>query len=173
MDYFILERDQRLGNIGGVLSCTASLKQGYEHASEEEEVEISGEGAREYGCLLEHPVPLVSNELLQIFNSHHSELQTKQVRIMDTLLRTILNYSLIKMPQIQVQEQLRTSQLASSKIAYGFIVQQGELKDYPFFELNYVRKKMIVVDLAMAEHILREGIYGVAVRRITIQERDS
>jgi hypothetical protein len=173
MNYFILERDQRLGAIEGILSCSASLKQGYESASQEEQVEISGEGVREYGCLLEHPVPLVSNELCEIFKKQYAGLQTKQVRIMDTVLRQILNYHLIQMPQINVEAQLRTPELESSKIAYGFIVPYGEVKEQAFFELNNVRKKMMVVNLTLAEHVLREGIYGVAVRRITIQERDS
>lgn len=171
MDYFLLERDSRLGEVGGTLSCSTALQKGYEFADQEEQVEISGEGEREYGCLLEYPVPLVSNELREILKSHHADLQMKQVRIMDTLLRQSLDYNLIQMPQIPVITQLRTSELPSRKYIYGFAIPQGKLKGQAFVELNYVRKRMIVLDIAVAEQVLREGIYGVAVRRISLEER--
>lgn len=172
MDYFVLERDQRLGAVGGLLSCSANLKQGYEGAEQEERVEISGDGVRDYGCLLEHPVPLVSNELRGIFTAHHPDIQTKAVAVMDTMLRQTLNYYLIEMPQVQVIDQLRMSDLEQIRAVYGFSIPKGKIQTQPFFELNYVRKKIIVVGLTLAEHVLREGIYGVAVKRIHLKECD-
>ncbi|MNI12573.1 hypothetical protein D3C73_657610 [compost metagenome] len=172
MDYFVLERDQRLGSTGGVWSCSDKLKKGYEAAELEEQVEVSGQGTRDYGCLLEYPVSLVSNELRQVFARHDPQIQTKRVWVMDTLMGQNLDYYLVQMPRIEVNAQLRTSDLGLSKIAYGFVIPQGEVKEQAFFELHYVRKKMLIVGLSLAEQVLREGLYGVAVKRIVLTEDD-
>lgn len=172
MNYFVLERDQRLGNIGGVWSCSDKLKQGYEAAELEEQIEVLGHGVRDYGCLLEHPISLISNELRQVFARHDPQIQTKRVWVMDTLMGQNLDYYLVQMSRIEVNAQLSTSDLGLSKIAYGFVIPQGEVKEQPFFELNYVRKKMLIVDLALAEQVLREGLYGIAVKRIMLKESD-
>ncbi|WP_334075108.1 MULTISPECIES: hypothetical protein [Paenibacillus] len=173
MEFFVLERDKRLDHLAGGLVCSARLEQGYEAAEDNELVEVHGEGARDYGCMLEQPTLLVTSELRMLLTKYDSQMAYKTVSIIDKNFNGLqLNYFLINMREVDVMDAIPPDVLKRSKAALGFRIRRGDVPECPFFGMTYYRKKYLVVRLDVAEHVLRAGLYGVAVKRLQLKECD-
>lgn len=173
MEFFVLERDKRLDHLAGGLVCSPRLEQGYEAAEDNELVEVHGEEVRDYGCILEQPTLLVANELRRLLTKYDSQMAYKTVSIIDKTLNGLqLNYFLLNMREVEVMAPIPLDDLKRSNAALGFSLRRGDIPDYPFFGVTYHRKRYLVVRLDVAEHVLRAGLYGVAVKRLQLKECD-
>ncbi|AWB43683.1 hypothetical protein DCC85_05255 [Paenibacillus sp. CAA11] len=147
------------------------MQRGFQHADEVEFVQIQGLGLRDYGCMLEQPTLLFSEEIRTIMSHYTKTLPSKNVMIMDSSVPgQQLPYFLLDIQEISAVGLEQTTSFVPQK-QLKFIVNSYEiLKLLPFFKLTYLHREYVILRLNVAEHILRHSLYGIAIDRITIEE---
>lgn len=172
MEYFILEQDRRLGSLDGMITFSEQMKQGYESVKDEEFVFIDSPKALEYGCILEKPVLLVSEEVYQILNQYERGLAHKKVIVIDMARNGQVHYFFPNFTEVSCSEQesIKKNTEDTEKIDH-FTVDEKLIEGLSMFQLNVYRKSYLVVRLDVAEGMLRTSLYGLNVRRILINGR--
>lgn len=172
MEYFILEQDRRLGSLDGLITCSEQMKKGYDFAEDEEFVYIDSPKALEYGCILEKPVLLVSEDVYQILNRYGHGLAHKKVIVIDMARNGQVHYYLPNFTEVPCtdQEYVKKNAEDIEKLDL-FMVDEKLIEGISMFKLNVYRKSYLVVRLDVAEGMLRTSLYGLNVRRILINGR--
>lgn len=161
MEYYVLKRDERLGALEGKFSYSDGLRQGYDHADSYEIISVEGNGKREYGCILTHPMLLISEEVRKMLLYFDQGLESKTVGVFDQEMQTQIQYYMPKLPQIKG---------GTSEKPTDYTVPTGALGALPFFQLEVYRNVQFIIRLDVAEKVLREGLYGVSVKKMIINE---
>lgn len=172
LEYFILEQDRRLGSLDGMITFSEQMKQGYEFAKDEEVVFVNSSKALEYGCILEKPDLLVSDEVYQILNRYERGLAHKKVIVIDMARNGQIHYYFPKFTEVPCsnQESVKKNAEDTEKIDH-FTVDEKLIEGLSMFKLKFFRKSYLVVRLDVAEGMLRTSLYGLNVRRILINGR--
>jgi hypothetical protein len=162
VEYYVLKRDERLGTLEAKFSYSEALRQGYEQAASYEIISVEGQGRREYGCILTHPMLLISEEVRKVLLHFEQGLECKTVGVFDQEIQSQIQYYMPKLPQVK-------GEIQSNK-PFVYSVPTGALESLPFFQLEVYRNVQFIVRLDVAEKVLREGLYGVSLEKIKINE---
>lgn len=169
MNYYILERDRRLGSLEGKFAYSDGLQQGFSYANPYEVIHVKGEGKRDYGCLLNYPLLLVSEELRQIFMRFDPALCCKTVAIFDEKIQGQIQYYMLNLVEVTGEVDPTAKTRNNSLITYTV---RDEIKTKCIFQLKVYHTSYLVLGLDIAEAVLRHSLYGVNVQKICLEERE-
>ncbi|MGO4532497.1 hypothetical protein AB4Z30_25725 [Paenibacillus sp. 2TAF8] len=113
----------------------------------------------DYTDYLEHPLPMVSDQLLEILMLYCPQLIRRAAVLTDTKRMTQETYWAIHPPALANVLSPHTRRRIDGTLER--IVLKPEFSEAPFFQLMELRETVIVVNLALAESILRRDVTGV------------
>lgn len=122
----------------------------------------------DYTDYLEQPMPLVSDRLLEILTLYQPRIQRRATVLTDKERMTQETYWAIHPPALA--NVLSPQTLRRKDGSLEQIVLKREFPEAPLFQLMELRETVIIVNLALAESILRRDVKGVRLVPLDMEQ---
>lgn len=113
---------------------------------------------------MEHPIPLVSDRLLEVLTLYQPRLKRRAAVLTDRERMTQETYWAIHPPELANVLSPHTKRRIDGSLEQ--IVLRREMVEVPLFQLVDLRETVMIVNLALAESILRRDITGVRLVKL-------
>lgn len=116
-----------------------------------------------YPDFIETPFPLISNEIKKIFSNYESHMQCNCVILSDQILKVQHIYWLMLLEKIDcIDEQTEFYKDNSLK---HLVLNKKKIGHRKIFWVGGIREKRLVINLDVAESLLRRPINGITLER--------
>lgn len=147
-------RNQESGNGAGALPVQYNLKESPD---------------QEYVDLLATPLWLVSNRLKQILAKYQPDLRFWPVMLADqSKMRQDLYWQMTVPP---VECLARQSEFNKNGTVAKVVIDQAKAKDAKVFTVSRLKEPLLLVDLDVAESILRRDFSGIRLNRVALSQK--
>ncbi|GAS83223.1 hypothetical protein [Paenibacillus amylolyticus] len=118
----------------------------------------------DYTDYMEHPIPLVSDRLLEVLTLYQPRLKRRAAVLTDRERMTQETYWAIHPPELANVLSPHTKRRMDGSLEQ--LVLRREMAEVPLFQLVDLRETVMIVNLALAESILRRDITGVRLVKL-------
>ncbi|ACA41077.1 serine protease [Lysinibacillus sphaericus] len=176
MNYFILSQDERISNAVEPVGIAQVIKKELltiERMEELEELErqfpVLEKGEMVYTDLIEKPIMLLSDAVKQLVEKYEPQMPFKAVVLMDIpkVMQTL--YWLVippKVPCLSAQTEFHLDGTLKK-----LVIDEHLAAPYPIFQIEGIKEHYIVVNIELAESILRRDFRGIRLRKIQTEGR--
>ncbi|WP_046215138.1 hypothetical protein [Paenibacillus wulumuqiensis] len=171
MEYFILKQDQRLINtaqpqqVSRLLPPELLLPE--RHGALDDMnlyFTVQKGGLMEPTDYIQHPVPLMSDAMRKLLILWEPSIRSYPVTLNDTELIEHKLYWLVLPPLVQALAE-ETSFYPDGSLKQ-LVLNNEQLRNYTVCQLAGIRERIILVNLGLAESILRRDYDGICLERI-------
>lgn len=176
MNYFILSQDERITNAVKPVGIAQVIKKELltiERMEELEELErqfpVLEKGEMVYTDLIEKPIMLISDAVKQLVEKYVPNMPFKAVVLTDMpkLMQTL--YWLVIPPRVRCLSAQTEFHLDGTLKKLVIDEQLGA--PYSFFQIEGIKEQFIVVNIELAESILRRDFRGIRLQKIQTEGR--
>ncbi|WP_340013882.1 hypothetical protein [Paenibacillus sp. FSL K6-1318] len=118
----------------------------------------------DYTDYLERPVPLVSDRMLEVFTLYHPGLTRRAAVLTDKARMSQETYWAIYPTAMDVLSPQTERHMDGS--LKQIVLDRGKAELLPLFQLKEPRESVIIVNLALAESLLRRDFSGIQLVRL-------
>ncbi|ERI09430.1 hypothetical protein [Aneurinibacillus aneurinilyticus] len=176
MRYFILSQDGRISDAVEPMGVTQiitkeRMKEEYRHELEELTLQfpIRETNKCEYIDFIERPVPLASDKLKSILTTYDPHLYVKWVIVADRKRTRQEKYWLFIPPCVECLSD--RSEFHKNGTSKRLVIDERKVGSQPVFTIAGIRESYILVNLAVAESVLRRGMLGIRFTRVETEAR--
>jgi hypothetical protein len=171
MEYFILRQDIRISDAIQPVGVSQVVKDyGLPSESWDDlddlpmQFYLEGNGGREYVDFIESPVPLISAELKELYQKFDPTIFFKPIVLADQEPMRQELYWLIHPPQCDCKS--AESEFDKNGSLQRLVIDHCKTKGMWLFRVAGIRERLIVVNLGVAECILRREFTGIRFERV-------
>lgn len=176
MNYFILSQDERISNAVEPVGIAQVIKKELltlDRMDELEELErqfpVLEKNDMLYIDFIEKPIALLSDAVKQLVEKYNPSMPFKAVVLMDMpkLMQTL--YWLVippKVPCLSTQTEFRLDGTLKK-----LVLDEDKAAPYSFFQIEGIKENYIVVNIELAESILRRDLRGIRLQKIQTEGR--
>lgn len=172
MNYFILSQDVRIESAVEPAGVFDVIRQEWltpNHAGELDELsiqfDIKQKCENDYLDFLDRPIPLYSNRLKTLIDKFAPNLSVKSVVLFDRERIKQDLYWLIILPRVNcLSEQSEFHEDGSLK---RLVLDRKKIGRHTIFQIEGIRESVIVIDLRLAEALLRRDFFGIRLKKVT------
>ncbi|WBF54501.1 serine protease [Lysinibacillus sp. JK80] len=176
MNYFILSQDERITNAVKPVGIAQVIKKEVltiERMEELEELErqfpVLEKGEVVYIDLIEKPIMLISDAVKQLVEKYVPNMPFKAVVLTDMpkLMQTL--YWLVIPPRVRCLSAQTEFHLDGT--LKKLVIDEQLAAPYSFFQIEGIKEQFIVVNIELAESILRRDFRGIRLQKIQTEGR--
>ncbi|KGR87811.1 hypothetical protein [Lysinibacillus boronitolerans] len=176
MNYFILSQDERITNAVKPVGIAQVIKKELltiERMEELEELErqfpVLEKGEMVYTDLIEKPIMLISDAVKQLVEKYVPNMPFKAVVLTDMpkLMQTL--YWLVIPPRVRCLSTQTEFHLDGT--LKKLVIDEQLAAPYSFFQIEGIKEQFIVVNIELAESILRRDFRGIRLQKIQTEGR--
>lgn len=176
MNYFILSQDERITNAVKPVGIAQVIKKELltiERMEELEELErqfpVLEKGEVVYIDLIEKPIMLISDAVKQLVEKYVPNMPFKAVVLTDMpkLMQTL--YWLVIPPRVRCLSAQTEFHLDGT--LKKLVIDEQLAAPYSFFQIEGIKEQFIVVNIELAESILRRDFRGIRLQKIQTEGR--
>ena len=171
MNYFILTQDERIPDAVEPIGISQVIKKELltmEHLAELEELDrqfpVLEKGTNDYIDFIEKPIPLLSNPLKQLIEKYVPKMPVKSIVLMDQKKMSQVLYWLMIPPTVACLSAQTEFHLDGT--VKKLVIEENLAAPYSIFKIAGLREDHIVVNIALAESVLRRTFRGIRLRKI-------
>ncbi|MED4351067.1 serine protease [Schinkia azotoformans] len=172
MNYFILRQDERISHAVEPIGLSRVIKQEWLMTKEgiheldqlDRQFSIKEKNTNEAIDLIEKPIRLISDRLKKLIEKYVPSLPMKSVVLVDKKNGSQLLYWLLI---------TRTLACLSAQTEFHpdgtikkLVIEEEAAASYPIFKIEGVRENVLIVNVALAEGILRRSFYGIRLQKV-------
>lgn len=176
MNYFILSQDERIINAVKPVGIAQVIKKELltiERMEELEELErqfpVLEKGEMVYTDFIEKPIMLISDAVKQLVEKYVPNMPFKAVVLTDMpkLMQTL--YWLVIPPRVRCLSAQTEFHLDGT--LKKLVIDEQLAAPYSFFQIEGIKEQFIVVNIELAESILRRDFRGIRLQKIQTEGR--
>lgn len=176
MNYFILTQDERIPHTIEPIGMLQTIKHEWltkERVDEVDKLDLQFKIKEQVRCnptdFIEKPLPLFSDRFKKLIEKYVPNLPMKAVVLLDETEGKQLLYWLMIPPAVACLSTQSEFHLdgASKKL----VLEEDLAASYPIFTIEGVRERIIIVNIALAESMLRRQFYGIGLQKIVTNGR--
>ena len=172
MNYFILGQDERISYAIEPIGLSQVIKQEWLMTKEgiheldklDCQFSMKEKSTNEAIDVIEKPIRLVSDRLKKLMKAHIPSLPTKSVVLVDKKNGSQLLYWIL-IPETVACFSNQTEFHPDGTIK-TLVIEEDVAKPYPIFKIEGVRENVLIINLAVAESILRRSFYGIRLQKV-------
>lgn len=171
MNYFIVAQDQRLPNAVEPAGIARAIKKEWLTVEGMEELEtidrqfpIVEKRQSDYVDFIERPVALLSDKLKQLIERYEPRCSFKPVILAEIAKGKQTPYWLAIPPKVScLAPETSFQQDGTLK---NLVIDEALAAPYPFFQVEGIHETFLVINIELAESILRRGFRGITLQRV-------
>ncbi|MBE1555941.1 serine protease [Sporosarcina limicola] len=171
MNYFILTQDERIPDVVEPIGISQVLKREMLTMERVDELEnldrqfpILEKGTSDYIDFIEKPISLLSNPLKQLIEKYAPRMPLKSVVLMDSKKRSqVLYWLMIPPPVACLSEQTEFHPDGTVK---KLVIEEELAAPYTVFKVEGLREDYLIVNVTLAESLLRRAFRGVRLVKV-------
>lgn len=176
MNYFILSQDERITNAVKPVGIAQVIKKELltiERMEKLEELErqfpVLEKGEMVYTDLIEKPIMLISDAVKQLVEKYVPNMPFKAVVLTDMpkLMQTL--YWLVIPPKVRCLSAQTEFHLDGT--LKKLVIDEQLAAPYSFFQIEGIKEQFVVVNIELAESILRRDFRGIRLQKIQTEGR--
>ena len=171
MNYFILSQDERISNAVEPIGISQVIKKELltvERMEELEELErqfpVLDKSENDYIDFIERPIALLADPVKQLVEKYEPRLPFKPVVLVDLpkLIQTL--YWLVIPPKVTCLSPQTEFHLDG--MLKKLVIDETLAAPYTFFKIEGIKEDYIIVNIELAESILRRSFRGIRLRKV-------
>lgn len=169
MEYFLLEQDQRVAN--AVIPMNVDIpRRAFSRLNVAEQDDgavqyyVKGHSSIEYVDFIERPIPLITDAVKQVMERYDPKIFFKPVVLADPKRMRQTLYWLV-IPRI-VEGLSSKSEFNKTGTLKRLVIDEKKVGDATIFRIDRVLEDQIVINLYVAESLLRRGFKGLRLKRV-------
>lgn len=171
MNYFILTQDERIPNVVepvGIASVIKKERLAMEHLEELEALDrqfpVLEKAENDYIDYLEKPIPLLSNPLKRLIKKYAPKMPMKSVVLVNQKEKSQVLYWLMIPPTIACLSP--QTEFHPDGTVKRLVIEEELAASSSIFKIEGIKEEHIVVNVALAESLLRRDFRGIRLRKI-------
>ncbi|MED0679991.1 serine protease [Aneurinibacillus thermoaerophilus] len=171
MNYFIIFQDERVFDAVEPVGISRVLRKEMlteEHIDDIEELHlqfpIKEKTKNEYVDFIQKPIPLLSDKLKQIIEKYAPGLYVKPVVLVDRKRMRQALYWMMIPPCIDCLSE--RSEFHKDGTIKRLVIDETRAAFTPLFQIEGIMEKYIVINLAVAESLLRRDFTGIRLAKV-------
>lgn len=171
LNYFIIKQDHRISNCVEPIGITQVIKK--EMLTEEGMKELENydlqfqvleKSTNNFLDFIEKPIPLISDTLKRIMNKYEPQMSFVPVVLVElSELRQEL-YWLIIPPTIDCLSE--KTEFFPDGTVKQLVIKEDLAEPYTIFKVNGIKEDYLIINIALAESILRREFKGVQLKKV-------
>lgn len=123
----------------------------------------------EVSAVLKQPTLMIDNEMKQLFELYDSKLDFKGIQIFSNKIEDRLGYLywVVKCPEAECLHE--TSKVYANGMLEEIVLDRTKLPDRPVFKIASVMQNTMIVNLPVAESILRRNWLGIGLKEVAVR----
>ncbi len=176
MNYFILSQDERISNAVEPVGIAQVIKKELLTVDRMEALEeldrqfpILEKSKVDYIDFIEKPIALLSDSFKQLVEKYEPRLPCKPVVLMDMpkVMQTL--YWLVIPPKVSCLSMETEFHLDGT--LKRLVIDENLAASYPLFQIEGIKENLLVVNIELAESILRRAFRGIRLQKIQTEGR--
>ncbi|KQO01096.1 hypothetical protein [Paenibacillus sp. Leaf72] len=173
MNHFIITQDERVTNALEPLGVRNAIKQewltlagSYELDNQHLHFRIKDQSQAIEVDFIERPVPLVSDRMKSIIEKFAPRMYFKPVGLIDLKQKKQLVYWLIIPPKVACLSKETVYDMHGN--VQRLVINRQLIGRYPMISIEGIRENIWVINLALAESLLRRDLVGVRLTKAAL-----
>lgn len=171
MNYFILTQDERIPNVVEPVGIARTIQKellATEHLAELEALDrqfpVLEKAEKDYIDFIEKPIPLLSNSLKRLLQKYAPKMPMKSVVLVDQKQMSQELYWLMIPPAIACLSS--QTEYHPDGTVKKLVIEESLAASHSVFKIEGLRETHIVINVALAESLLRRDFRGIRLRKI-------
>lgn len=167
MDYFVISQDLRISNRVEPVGLTSLLRQNCRETEEDDDliqVYVKTHQDSEYVDFIERPVPLVSDPLRKVLMRFEKRAQFTPIVLADLQRQVQTLYWMINPPKLQCLAV--GTEFNKNGTIKRVVIDSEKVRGYRLFQIVGIMENLIVINLVVAEGMLRRDFTGFKLTQI-------
>lgn len=167
MNYFILAQDERIPNVVKPQGVTKSILDVTNIAEWDEHaltLLVEDKKHNDYIDFIQSPMKLLSDDLKKLVEKYDSTLPMHPVVLIDQKKGQQSVYWRFLPPEIDCLSD--QSEFHPGGLIKKLVIDEEPARLFPMFTVNGIREQFVIINLALAESILRRSFRGIHLQKV-------